>query len=199
MKQELEIEYKNLLTKKEYQYILEKEFLSLAEKDQYQQITQTNHYFDTKEKTLQQQGAALRIRILDSKNELTFKVPADDFLMETNISLTDSQVKNILRQKSFTLNTLTNEELKLNLKNINHRSTFIHFNSFKTVRYEKKSASNLLVLDQTTFQNDQTDYELEVEGANSKKAKEYFDSILTKYAIPLRKSFPKIARAEDNK
>lgn len=199
MIQELEIEYKNILTKNEYQRILNAEFKESDSGIHHHKIIQTNHYFDTKEKLLKNQSAALRIRVLDSKNELTFKVPSDDFLMETNLLLDDSQVTNILNKGYLMLKDLTENKLELNLNNINKESKFIHFNSFKTIRYEKKSDSNLLVLDQTFFQNEFVDYELEVEGDNPIEAKNYFDSILTSYSIPFRKTLPKIARAEKNK
>lgn len=119
--------------------------------------------------------------------------------METNFSLTKNEVDSILKTGSFRLEEYNKEIKDLNLKNIDKTSTFIHFNSFKTIRYEKKDFSNLLVLDQTTFQNNAVDYELEVEGKNAKDAKKYFLSVLSDYSIPSRKSLAKIARAEQNK
>lgn len=199
MKNELEIEYKNLLTENEYQKILENEFLNVNTRTNYDKIIQVNHYFDTKNHSLKKQGSALRIRRSNDQNELTFKVPKDDFLMETNFSLGKQKTEAILDKKKFSLNTITNEKVTLNLDNINKETIFEHFNSFKNLRYEKKASKNLLVLDQTTFQNGRINYELEVEGENPIDAKDYFDSILAKYSIPFRESSPKIARAEINK
>lgn len=45
MKKELEIEYKNQLTKSEYQNILQSEFINSTA--HFNKIIQTNHYFDT--------------------------------------------------------------------------------------------------------------------------------------------------------
>ncbi len=199
MKQELEIEYKNLLTEDEYQEILENEYLKLKKGKDYQKISQTNHYFDTKEKDLRKQGAALRIRTHDYNNELTFKVPSHDFLMESNFTLDKIQTEYILNKESLKISELTSQQIELNLKNIDLDSVFFHFNSFSTLRYEKKDKQNLLVLDQSFFQNKSMDYELEVEGENPEDAKEYFNLILNKYSIPLRPALPKIARAEENK
>lgn len=199
MEQELEIEYKNLLTEDEYQTILENEYLKLNQDTDYQKISQTNHYFDTNKADLKKQGAALRIRSHDYCNELTFKVPSHDFLMESNFNLDKNQTEYILNKGSLKLSQLTSQPIKLNLKNIDLNSTFIHFNTFSTLRYEKKDKHNLLVLDQSFFQNKTMDFELEVEGENPEDAKKYFNSILNKYNIPLRPALPKIARAEKNK
>lgn len=163
MEQELEIEYKNLLTKEEYYKILENEYLQSNEEESFQKIKQTNHYFDTKEGTLKEQGAALRIRTNQTSNELTFKVPSDDFLMESNMNLDNIQTQHILSEGYLKLSHLTSQPIELNLKNINLDSLFIQFNTFSTLRYEKRVKQNLLVLDQSFFQNKTTDYELEVE------------------------------------
>ena len=197
--QELEIEYKNLLTKDEYEKILTNEFLDISKNQDYIRVCQTNHYFDTLEKDLKKQGAAVRIRVSEAKNELTFKVPSQDFLMETNLMLSDSETQRILNKKSFKLSEITSQSIELNISNINTQSLFTLFNTFKTIRFEKKVGSNWLVLDQTFFENKEFDYELEVEGQTSQEAKKYFNSILNTYSILSRPALPKIARAEKNK
>lgn len=57
MVQELEIEFKNLLTKEEFHRLAD--FFQLTEKDF---AEQENYYFDTKYFALKKHGAALRIR-----------------------------------------------------------------------------------------------------------------------------------------
>lgn len=199
MKQELEIEYKNLLNRNEYQKILNCEFSILEPKQRAQKLIQTNYYFDTTEQQLKKAGAALRIRTLNSRHELTFKVPSVNFLMETNLDLTAAQTEHILNKGSLQLSELTKQKLDIGLSEINEHTVFKYFNHFKTTRYEKRVGENLLVLDQTTFQNEVVDYELEVEGQNPQATKTYFHSILDKYSIPARSTLPKIARAEKNK
>lgn len=196
--QELEIEYKNLLSKYDYNKILNNEFFQFNKKS-YSKILQENYYFDTKDQLLKDQKAALRIRKLANRSELTFKVPSGNFLMETNIPLLDSDLEKILKEKSLSLHFLTDESLDLKLNDINDCTIFYLINSFKTLRYEKKVNNNLLVLDQTRFQNQVIDYELEVEGKVPDDAKNYFNSILEKYSIPYRENKPKIARAQNNK
>lgn len=187
-----------MLTEDEYKKILDTEFLPLKKSD-YSKIIQENHYFDTEDKKLKKQGSALRIRILNTKNELTFKTPRNNFLMETNSLISNQEVNKILNQGSFELDSLIEKELELNLEGIDRHSVFIHFNSFKTIRYEKKSKNNLLVLDQTFFENNSVDYELEVEGNDPVEAKIFFDSLLKKYFISPRENIAKIARAEKRK
>lgn len=196
--QELEIEYKNLLSKSDYDKILTNEF-SKCKEGSYSKILQENYYFDTKDQLLKSQKAALRIRRLENKNELTFKVPSGSFLMETNILINDSDVEKILKNKKLSLYSLIDESLDLKLNGLSKNTIFYLINSFKTLRYEKEIKNNLLVLDQTFFQNQAIDYELEVEGQSSSAAKKYFKSILEKYSIPNRGKMPKIARAEKNK
>ncbi len=57
MTQEIEIEFKNLLTKSEFLKL--SEALCMKEHDFKQQV---NHYFDTKDFSLKQKKSALRIR-----------------------------------------------------------------------------------------------------------------------------------------
>lgn len=199
MKQELEIEYKNLLNQSEYQSILHYEFSNAELLQSTQKRIQTNYYFDTCDKKLKKEGAALRIRTQNSHNELTFKVPSANFLMETNLELTAAQTEYVLNKGSLQLSELTKQKLEIGLSEINEYTIFKYFNHFKTTRYEKKEGANLLVLDQTIFQNETIDYELEVEGQNPQAAKKFFQSILNKYSIPIRPTLPKIARAEKNK
>lgn len=194
LEQKLEIEFKNLLTATEYQQILTEEFLK-----ENIQFTQTNHYFDTKDQLLKKQGAALRIRTTENFNELTFKVPAGKFLMETNLTLTDKKVAEILSRQQLALDEVTDQLIDLNLEKINIHTPFLAFNTFTTTRIERPVGNHLIVLDATTFQNGTVDYELELESLDAEEGHVFFNSILEKYAIPLRPALPKIARAERNR
>lgn len=196
MKKELEIEFKNLLTKKEYQNLMQNEFFDHPATNQ---IMQVNHYFDTSDKLLKKKHAAVRIRSVDADHKLTFKIPAEGFLMENTFSLNNDQVQSILNKKEFSLNEITNQTVNLDICGITKETIFYHFNSFETLRHEKKVGDNLVVLDQTTFQNGSTDYELEVESLDSGKGRTFFNSFLDNYSIPTRPTLPKIARAENNK
>lgn len=196
MKQELEIEFKNQLTKNEYQSILQKDFINELTSIR---VKQVNHYFDTTEKLLKKNQSAVRIRITNTKSELTFKIPSQDFLMEKTFALKEEQVNSILHNKQFSLSGVTKQTIDLGIFGITNQTIFHHFNSFETLRYEKQVGDNLIVLDQTTFQNGVVDYELEVESLDPMEGQKFFESFLDTYSIPIRATLPKIARAESNR
>lgn len=197
MSQNFEIEFKNILSATKYHEIYEKEFQEFPQTKH--MITQTNHYFDTINAALRNQDSALRVRVTDSYNELTFKVPHNNFLMETNIPLTDEQVAEIIQAKKIVLSSyLTADEQLPDLEGIDQETIFYLFNSFETKRFEKQVGEHLIVLDQTTFQNGTVDYELEVESTDATLGKEFFDRYLEKHEIPVHSASPKIARAVKN-
>lgn len=200
LEQNFEIEFKNLLTKDEYLNILTKEFPEASNKEDDCVIYQSNYYFDTKNQDLKKQHSALRVRVTDSYNEMTLKVPHEGFLMETNLHLSDNDVSEIIKDQQIVLSTFISSDSNFPFpKNITNDSTLDLFNSFQTKRFEKHVKNHLIVLDQTTFQNGMTDYELEVESTDEIEGKQFFDSILKEYAIPTRESSPKIRRAEEKK
>jgi len=195
--QEFEIEFKNMLTEVEYEGILQKEFIDYPNSKH--MTIQTNHYFDTINKVLKEKGSALRIRTTDVYSELTLKVPHQYFLMETNISLTNKQVADILDTNQIVLSSYLSSDDKMPLPDgLTDNTVFYHFNSFQTKRLEKQVDEHLIVLDQTFFQNGTVDYELEVESADAALGEEFFESFLSNHSIPRRHALPKIARAENN-
>ena len=189
LEQNLEIEFKNLLTKSEYDTLLQTVFSDGNQK----KIVQTNYYFDTKDHQLKNQHSALRIRRTHSFNELTLKVPSQGHLLETNLSLRDNVCSEILKAKQLKLSTI---HADIEIDNISNDSVFYLFNQFETVRFEQTRGDHLLVLDQTTFQNGIVDYELEVESQSPETGLIFFNSFLEKHAIKKQKALPKIARAE---
>lgn len=193
--QELEIEFKNMLTYEEYQSILSAEFSSSDK----QMIVQTNHYFDTIDFTLRNHGAALRIRVTDTFNELTLKVPHEGFLMETNVPLSNEEVEQILDKQALKLSSYLDSDIETGLDDLSKDIVFMLFNSVQTERLEKTEDIHTVVLDQTSYQDGTVDYELEVESLDSELGRQFFESFLEKYSIPARPSLPKIARAENYK
>ena len=191
MEQNLEIEFKNLLTKSEYDTLLQTVFSDGNQK----KIVQTNYYFDTKDHQLKNQHSALRIRRTHSFNELTLKVPSQGHLLETNLSLRDNVCSEILKAKQLKLSTIYAD---IEIDSISNDSVFYLFNQFETVRFEQTRGDHLLVLDQTTFQNGIVDYELEVESQSPETGLIFFNSFLEKHAIKKQKALPKIARAQQN-
>src|SRR5699024_11479055 len=76
LSQEIEIEFKNLLTKEEFNQI--RTYLSFPDKG----VAQTNFYFETKDFTLKNNHAALRIREKNGEYTLTLKQPGGQGLLE---------------------------------------------------------------------------------------------------------------------
>ncbi|WP_212685903.1 CYTH domain-containing protein, partial [Salmonella enterica] len=83
MAQEIEIEFKNLLTEEEYLKLL-----SNLPFPKYSQ-TQTNYYFETEDFSLKAHGSALRIREKNGNYTLTLKETHELGLLETHDALTE--------------------------------------------------------------------------------------------------------------
>ncbi|MBO0487654.1 CYTH domain-containing protein [Vagococcus fluvialis] len=193
MAKELEIEYKNLLTKLEYQNLLET--TNLTKENIHEQ---TNIYFDTKNGILKEKRQGLRIRLLPLKIEFTLKVPQKNsytYLEITDIlnvfDLDKSLEEQIDLSKSEVLNYLANENIFVtDLKEIG---------SLTTKRAEKKLDQNtLLVLDESYYYG-VTDYELEMEVLDSAIGQKTFENFLAENNIPVRPAKKKIARMFERK
>lgn len=193
MAKELEIEYKNLLTKLEYQNLLE--ITNLTKENIHEQ---TNIYFDTKNGILKEKRQGLRIRLLPQKIEFTLKVPQKNsytYLEITDIlnvfDLDKSLEEQIDSSKSEVLNYLANENILVtDLKEIG---------SLTTKRAEKKLDQNtLLVLDESYYYG-VTDYELEMEVLDSAIGQKTFENFLAENNIPVRPAKKKIARMFERK
>ena len=78
MTHQVEIEFKTLLTREEYQRVF-----AFYQLDRSAFHTQTNLYFDTLDHQLKQKKFGLRIRTTEDKAELTLKSPLKEGLLET--------------------------------------------------------------------------------------------------------------------
>lgn len=187
MKQELEIEFKNLLTEEEY----EKLFSHFFNK-QDEGFSQRNVYFDTDTLALKKSKCALRIRTKDKQAELTLKTPFEGHHHETNINLDLNEAEKKIKRGRFNLPPelfeFLKEKIDLNEQNVNKLA------ELNTFRHEKEYQGCLIVLDKSTY-NDTVDFELEVEAPSIERGKEVFNSLLEDFAIPDRETPNKIARA----
>lgn len=186
MAKELEIEFKNLLSEKEYDTLL-------AEYQLTDLHTQTNIYFDTEDYQLKQKKMGLRIRRTNDYTELTLKAPTSN--QNTLLEVTDqlntyldgmpldkqelpeiSEVAIFLQDQGITLSELrTIGELTTTRGEINVRSNV------------------LLVLDKSVYYG-KTDYELEMEVADATDGEVFFFDFLKHHTIPVRVADKKIAR-----
>lgn len=186
MAQELEIEFKNMLTKEEYFQLITHFKLS---EDQFH--LQHNHYFETPNQDLRAVRSGLRIRQLENRNELTLKEPAKGIaLTETTDVLTDEQVQQVLQHNAPipAIEVLARlEDLQVSIEDLQKIGTL------STTRAEIMYRNGLLVFDYSQYAN-QEDYELEYEVQDEESGRIIFMELLAELAIPVRPATKKLAR-----
>lgn len=184
MSQNIEIEFKNMLNKKEYERLIT--FFSIKEDDIF---TQENHYFDTNDFALKEQGSALRIRKKGNNYEMTLKQPAMEGLLETNQILSKE-----MATAAFSLGLLPSGSIKRLISKMNIPfSKLTYFGSLQTKRVEFTYEKGLLVLDHSYYLNKE-DYEVEYEVENYQYGKQLFLKFLEQHGIPNRETENKIRR-----
>ncbi|WP_312753882.1 CYTH domain-containing protein [Rummeliibacillus suwonensis] len=186
MTQQLEIEFKNMLTQAEFTHLC----ICFKITDQHFHA-QTNHYFDTQNFDLKKLQSGLRIREVQNRFECTLKEPATGIgLIETTDILSKSHVQSILDGHSvFHANEVSKrlQSLKIDPNDLRILGTLL------TERAEIEYEGGLLVFDHSHYA-DTDDYELEYEVSNEKAGKAIFESFLTQYSIPRRPADKKVAR-----
>lgn len=188
MDQDIEIEYKNLLTHDEYQCLLA-EFKSDPQTEDW---VQANYYFDSQPLELKDQHAALRIRIYDEQAaEITLKIPHGQHLMEYNQSISYSEGKRWVEDGVIILPL----DMQQIVEQMGIDPNALIYQCFMTThRHQITYPDYQVVLDLSEY-NQAADYELEVEADTDLKAKQVFNQLLESYHIPKRPSPSKIARA----
>ncbi|MFV2046944.1 CYTH domain-containing protein [Metabacillus litoralis] len=189
MSQEIEIEFKNLLTKDEYYKI--KETFKIEEHDFFDQ---ENHYFDTPEFSLKAIGAALRIRRKQNKFVMTLKEPATVGLLETHQTLSDEMADSMMKTGELVNGEVVDRLLQLDL-DVNK---ITYFGSLSTRRAEKNFQNGLIVLDHSRYLTVE-DYELEYEAKDEEIGKKVFHQLLHDLHIPIRLTKNKIRRFYEQK
>lgn len=182
--QNIEIEFKNLLTEEEFtrmQNVLNMEPSSF--------VKQVNHYFDTKSFSLKEKGSALRIRCKEDKFELTLKEPHSEGLLETNQNISSAEAKNMLEHNVVIDGPVKKKLIELRVP----ASELIHFGSLTTQRAEKEYKGGLIVLDYSSYLN-QSDYEVEYEVDDYHSGKIIFQNLLKEHNISIKPTENKIRR-----
>lgn len=184
MSQNLEIEFKNMLTKNEYERFL-KEFNI----DKKKIFSQENHYFDTPEFSLKTLGTALRIRKKPDGWEMTLKQPADIGLLETNQDISEEEAHQAIGFNKLPLGKIQHiiEDNGIPFSNLEY------FGCLTTKRVEVEYNQGLLVLDHSLYLANE-DYELELEVNEEQPGKESFLALLKQFGIPVRHTKNKIQR-----
>lgn len=188
MPQEIEIEFKNLLTKAEFNKL----YIAFN-MESVPEIQQVNHYFETKDFQLKQHGAALRIREKNGQYQSTLKQPQGEGLLETHDYLTEQEANSWL-QGSITLGP----EISKQLQELGISAAALTYGgSLETIRREKSYNDTIIVLDKSKY-SDVTDYELELEAQSYAHGERVFSTILTENDIAKRKTPNKIQRFYDS-
>ncbi|MFJ8261766.1 CYTH domain-containing protein [Rummeliibacillus sp. NPDC094406] len=186
MTQQLEIEFKNMLTKEEFDQLCES--FKLTEENFHEQ---TNHYFDSPDFALKNVRSGLRIREVQNRFECTLKEPAAGIgLIETTDLLTKDVVQSILTGSSILHANEVNKRLqalKIDPQDLQILGTLY------TKRAEIEYEGGLLVFDHSHYA-DTDDYELEYEVADEATGKVIFEKFLAHYLIPIRPADKKVAR-----
>lgn len=190
MSKMLEIEYKSMLTEKEYDQLIQ--HYQLEPKDF---TVQTNIYFDTPDFQLAKKNCGLRIRLLDTYAEYTLKTPEVAGRLETTDTLTMEKVDSYLNQHILPTSGAVFQklsELNIDLK------LLIETGKLTTKRAEFKVAEGLLAIDQS-FGENLHDFELELEVADATVGKIAFEQFLEAHFLPYRPAKNKIQRMIESK
>ncbi|MEK4666687.1 CYTH domain-containing protein [Niallia sp. FSL R7-0271] len=189
MEKNIEIEFKNMLTKEEYTNLLE--HYQVKENELFKQ---ENHYFDTADFALKERSSALRIRKKQAGYELTLKQPHEDGLLETNKQLSAEAGEEMIQT-----GRILDEQFAALLLDLGIAPEKIHyFGSLTTIRAEKETGNGLLVFDHSFYLNIE-DYELEYEVSDRKDGQAYFQQLLQSFQIPVRKTKNKVRRFYEQK
>ncbi len=189
MNQEIEIEFKNLLTKEEYERITERYF-----PDQHPIANQVNHYFDTKTFSLKNLHSALRIREKQGKRVLTLKQPLKEGILETHQALSENEAETIIQHGILPAGQVADLLFDMGIQ----PQSLHYFGSLETNRMELEIEGGLLVLDHSLYLGHE-DFELEFEAIHYENGKKQFEDLLKSLNIPSRSTDNKIKRFYDRK
>ena len=184
MSEFLEIEFKNGLTRHEYQKLIQ--YFNV---DQDNCIQQENIYFDTHNLDLKQIHCALRVRVKENGMELTLKQKGDEGILETTDNITQEEWIKLLNHHE-----LPNKEVAFKLKQLAISTPLYELARLTTLRYEIAYLNNLIALDESTYYGF-TDYEIELETAKYEDGEKVFNDLLTLFQISRNETKSKIVRA----
>ncbi|MET3683366.1 uncharacterized protein YjbK [Alkalibacillus flavidus] len=181
--QEIEIEFKNLLTEEEYKQLVADYMTNI------EAAKQVNIYFETDDFQLKNAGAALRIREKANAYIATLKQPAENGLLETHDTLNDESFQSWCRNEISLGENIQRQLDALGIK----ASDLRHKGQLTTYRYECHDGDMIVVLDKSDY-NGVSDYELEIEAPEVDRGKAYYHNVLAHYNIPERTTPNKIER-----
>lgn len=188
MSNAIEIEVKALVTKDEYERLVDRF-------DEYPSFIQVNHYVDTESLLLRKEGLGLRIRERGGHYDMTLKAPLSQGLLEKTARLTPDQFKEFTVKGVFPENDLKRFLTMLDID----VSELKVLTSLTTKRIDVPYEGGKLSLDKNKY-NGLHDYEIELEFNNENDAerllRELFESEGVKFELNRK---PKAIRALDSR
>ncbi|WP_416731320.1 CYTH domain-containing protein [Fictibacillus sp. JL2B1089] len=184
MSQEIEIEFKNLLS--------HLEFLKLIDEFDVKQEAfhkQTNYYFDTQQFDLKHHRSALRVRTKNNEYTLTLKQKLDKHILETHQTVSKDIFEGLLKGTPLPSGEVSDQIQKMNIE----VKKITYLGELTTFRAEFPYKDGLLVLDENHYLG-KIDYEIEYESADYTSGLNKFNDLLTIKQIPIRETDSKIAR-----
>jgi uncharacterized protein YjbK len=183
MNSNIEIESKILLEKDEYEKIIE-----VMQLDNYRKFKQTNHYMDTPDSFLKNNGIALRVREKNQEFELTLKTPLSEGLLEKNENLSWKEF-DLLKDDGIFPDGGIKKFLAILGADV---SQIKIMTSLTTERIQLDYRGGILCVDKNYYSN-QIDYELEFEYTSITGAQEIQLELLKKCGIK-NKSFNHVSK-----
>lgn len=184
MSENLEIEYKTMLSKETFFRITD--YFQLREEDFFVQV---NTYFDTSDLQLKQMNAGLRIRSFADGAEITLKLPDKVGLLEITDNISLQQADEIIQSEIFP----EHSEVFQKLAQLNIVTPLHKIGQLKTKRAQKKLPQGLLALDESWYNNDH-DFELELEVTDAVSGRIAFEGLLNTLNIKETNAPNKIQR-----
>ncbi|MBY6036312.1 CYTH domain-containing protein [Fictibacillus nanhaiensis] len=184
MTQEIEIEFKNILTYDEFLRLIH-DFS--VDKTDFKE--QTNYYFDTLDLQLKNNQSALRVRLKKDTYTLTLKQQFEKHILETHQPISKELFSTVLKGQTLPHGEVTEalQRLGINVSNI------LFLGDLTTMRVELSYKEGILVLDENHYLG-KIDYELEYEFADYNKGQKIFLELLQSKNIPMRETKSKIHR-----
>ena len=190
MTQEIEIEFKNIVTKEEFDTLCKSFSIEAFTK-------QVNHYFETPDFSLKEAGSALRIRHKGETYTLTLKQPAEVGLLETHQVITADEARLMMETNTIIQGAVVDQLHTLQIP----VSALTYMGSLTTERAETLFKGGTLVFDHSFYYN-HDDYEIEFEVQDEEAGKAAFIHLLKQHDIPIRHTNNKVKRfflAKQNK
>lgn len=175
------VEFKSLLTKEEYEKLVEK---FKGNKTDFQ----TNHYFDTPRFSLKALDTSLRIRERESL-ELTLKRKKGYSVNEISLPINQDDFKEIKETGSIKF-----PEISAELAPLIGEQRIVNFLSLSTLRMYLPYGNGILFIDKSEYLG-VTDYEIEYAATSYHQGKKEFIELINTLEIQYKKADKKIKRA----